>query len=65
LGPRFIVLTQVGDDPDTYHAVVEKITYVQETASGSTRVHFQSGAHVSVRESFAVIREKIAEAGGS
>ena len=59
MGPRFIVLTQVGDDPDTYHVVVEKIAYVQETASGSTRVHLQSGAHVSVRESFAVIQAKI------
>ena len=63
MGPRFITLTQVGDDPDAYHVVVEKIAYVQETASGSTRVHLQSGAHVSVRESFAVIQEKIAASG--
>lgn len=63
MAPRFIALTQVGDDPDTYYVVVEKIAYVQETASGSTRVHLQSGAHVSVREPFAVIEEKIAASG--
>jgi hypothetical protein len=60
--PVFIQLTQVGDDPDTYHVAVDKIAYVQETAAGATRVHFHGGYHVSVRESFAVIAQKIAEA---
>ena len=60
--PAFISLTQVGDDPDTYHVVVDKIAYVQVTAAGSTRVHFHGGYHVSVRETYAVISQKIAEA---
>ena len=60
--PSFIRLTQVGDDPDTYHVAVDKIAYVLETAAGATRVHFLAGNHVSVREPFAVIAQKIAEA---
>jgi len=64
----FIQLTQVGDDPDTYQIAIDKIVYVQETAAGSTRVHLQAGNHVSVREPFRIILDKIrqaeADAGG-
>ncbi len=60
--PNFIILHQVGADPDTYYVAIEHIAYVQETAAGSTRVHFHTGIHVSVREPSKTILELISAA---